>query len=191
MSIIVIDFETTGLVKEGVSDFLAQPGICQIGLVEYNRCGLSGDEMEWREIGEPINMLVNPEMAKWEEGAMKVHGITPEQVANAPTFYELFPKLAKRFVGATSWAGYNTKFDKDVLWFQLLRYGFERSFPWPPGDIDVMALASKRLNGQGKKGQKRWKLVDAYREVFGRDFEGAHDALSDVRATGELLLKWM
>ncbi len=186
--IIVIDTETTGLTKES-TDFLAQPGICQIALkrIRYDNTqtaylGRDNDEFV---------SLVNPEMSRWEEGAMKVHGLTPEKVKDAPTFFELFPKIAAFCVGATQWAGYNTKFDKDVLWYQLQRYGFERSFPWPPGEIDVMELASKRLNGQGKRGQKRWKLVDAYREVFKKDFDGAHDALGDVRATAALLKEWL
>ncbi len=183
MSIIVIDTETTGLVKDGVNDFLAQPGICQIAMVRLV------DGKGYAVENEFVS-FVNPEIAKWEDGAMKVHGLSPDKVADAPTFFELFPKIAAFFVGATSWAGYNTKFDKNVLWFQLMRYGFERSFPWPPGEIDVMELASRRLNGQGKRGQKRWKLVDAYREVFNGDYPGAHDALGDVRATASLLKEW-
>ena len=195
MSILVIDFETTGLVKEGVTDFLAQPGICQIGAVILDRgigpnVGGSHTVGEWNFDGQ-LESFINPEIAQWEAGAIKVHGLSPEKVRDEPTFFEFFPKLAAFAKGCSHWAGYNTKFDRDVLWFQLLRYGFERNFPWPPGEIDVMQLAARRLNIQGKRGQKWPKLVDAYTEVFGKSYEGAHDALADVRATGELLAKWL
>lgn len=196
MTIVIIDTETTGLVKDGVTDFLAQPGICQIALKRipspgankaYHKHGIVTAGCDFDE----FISLVNPEMTKWEEGAMKVHGLTPEKVKDAPTFFELAPKIAEFFVGATTWAGYNTPFDKKVMWFQLLRYGFEMSFPWPPHEIDVMQMASKRLNLQGKKGQKYPKLVDAYAETFGKNYENAHDALADIRATWALLEKWM
>lgn len=191
MSIIVLDTETTGLVKQGVSDFLAQPGICEIGIVKLaEKTGWAGDDGNGYEVTATLHSFINPEIAKWEEGAMKTHGITPEKVADAPTLFEFFPKLAQFMVGADTFVGYNTKFDQDVLWYQLQRYGFERRFPWPPAEIDVMKIASKVMNLQGKKGQKYPKLTEAYREAFGKDYEGAHGALSDAQATADLLIKW-
>src|ERR1700743_3159674 len=119
-----IDLETTGLTQPS-NDFIVQPGIVQIGAV--------------RSDGKEFSSYVNPELARdWEAGAIKTHGITPEQVANAPTFFAIFPAFAAFVLGCDTWGGYNTKFDKDVLWYQLQRYGFERSFPWPINDLDVM-----------------------------------------------------
>jgi len=181
---VVIDFETTDLLKDGVTDFLAQPGICQVGAMRIR------STMDGLYCDDEFQSLVNPEIAKWADGAMKVHGLTPEKIVSAPTFFELFPKLAEFVLGCDTWVGYNNPFDVDVLKFQLQRYGFDTSFPWPPKQVDVMTIASKRLNGMGKRGQKRWKLVDAYQEVFGVGFEGAHDAMNDVRATGKLYVKW-
>jgi DNA polymerase-3 subunit epsilon len=186
VTVLVIDFETTGIVKDGNSDFLAQPGIVQIGAVLIGQA----PGRDTLEMLTEFNTLINPEIAQWEPGAMKVHGLTPEKVASKPTFFEIFPKLAEFAKGCDAWVGYNNKFDKDVLWYQLLRYGFERHFPWPPHDIDIMKIASAKLNIQGKRGQKWPKLVDAYRETFGRDYSGAHDAMADVRATGELYIEW-
>lgn len=168
MTACFIDFETTGLVKEGNNDFLVQPGICQIGAV--------------RDDGMEFSTFINPEVARWEEGAMKVHGITPDSVQGAPTFFAIFPKFAAFVTGCDTWGGYNTKFDKDVLWYQLLRYGFERSFPWPVNDLDVMKSASQRMAMEGKRGTKRPKLVEIYEHLFSEPFE-AHDALADIRAT--------
>jgi DNA polymerase III epsilon subunit-like protein len=168
-----IDFETTGLLKEGSADFIIQPGIVQIGAV--------------RTDGREFSTLINPELSRdWEAGAMKVHGITPDDVKNAPTFFAIFPKFAEFVTGCDTWFGYNTKFDKDVLWHQLFRYGFERSFPWPVNDLDVMKLASNHMAMQGKRGTKRPKLVEIYEHLFKQPFE-AHDALKDIRATHRVL----
>jgi DNA polymerase III epsilon subunit-like protein len=174
----IIDFETTDLVKKGVSDFLAQPGIVQIGatLVE------AGDFSEV----DAFQTLVNPEQSNWSEGAMKTHGIRPEDVAGAPTFFAAFPSFAKFVRHADTWVGYNTNFDKDVLWFQLLRYGFERNFPWPLNEIDVMPEAGVKVSIPGKRGNKYPKLVEVYDHLFHEEYD-AHDALADVRATGRVL----
>ena len=175
--IFLCDFETTDLVREGVTDFLAQPGIVQVGIVVLD------DKL--KEI-DSFQSLVNPEKNNWSEGAMKVHGITPDKVADAPTFFAIFDKLADLAHGCDTWSGYNTKFDKDVLWFQLLRYGFERSFPWPRGDLDVMRLAKDKMQMQGKRGMKNPKLVEIYEHLFNESFD-AHDALEDIRATARVL----
>lgn len=177
--IFLCDFETTGLVKDGNPDFLLQPGITQIGVVVLN------DQL--KEV-ESFKTLVNPEIpdARWEAGAIKVTGIGPEHVQGAPTFFAVFDELAKLAEGCDTWSGYNTKFDKDILWFQLLRYGFERSFPWPRNDLDVMKLARERMVMEGKRGGKNPKLIEIYEHLFKESFD-AHDALEDIRATARVL----
>lgn len=168
------DFETTDLVHDGISDYLAQPGIVQIGAVVV--------DPKWKII-KRMDTLINPEQSKWSEQAIKTHGITPEMVADAPTFFAIFDEFAQLAEGCDTWGGYNTKFDKDVLWFQLQRYGFERSFPWPRKDLDVMKGASERMAMEGKRGTKRPKLVEVYEYLFaGESFE-AHNALGDIEAT--------
>lgn len=186
MKAVVIDFETTGLV-EASTDWMRQPSIVQIGaaLVEERFNNGNGG----LSLIDSFQSLVNPERTIPEE-VVKIHGINNEKVKDAPTLFGIFPKFAEFVKGADMWVGYNSKYDRDVLWYQLQRYGFERNFPWPLKEVDVMKLASNNLSGQGKQGVKRWKLVDAYFEAFGRRFEGAHDAMNDVIATAELFIHW-
>ena len=181
--IAVIDTETTGLLKDGVTDWLMQPGIVQLGVVM-----LDPETLEERSSFETA---INPELPvqRWEEGAIKTHGISPDDVKNAPTLMGAFGAFAQSIVGATHWAGYNIRFDKGVIWHQLFRYGFERHFPWPPRDLEVMDLVSKHLGTVPGKRHNRWKLGDAYAKIVGTTFEEAHDALADVRATAQLLKK--
>lgn len=190
--IFLCDFETTGLVKDGVTDFLVQPGITQIGVVVL--ADAEGDGGSGRGGFDPyaevanFKTLVNPEISeqRWEAGAIKITGIGPEQVKDAPTFFAVFDKFAELAQSCDTWSGYNTKFDKDILWHQLLRYGFERSFPWPRLDLDVMKLASEHMAMQGKRGTKRPKLIEIYEHLFNESFD-AHDALEDIRATARVL----
>jgi DNA polymerase III epsilon subunit-like protein len=173
---LVLDTETTGLLK-GTRDFFGQPGIVQIGAVKL--------DTDMREI-DSFNMMVNPEIGKWEPQAIETHGITPDMVKDAPTFFEAGRALADFALGCDTFAGFNVKFDKDVLWWQLLRYGLEKNFPWPVKDVDVMKRAGKIMEVQGKKGTKYPTLSEAYKYCFNRDFENAHDAVADIRATAEI-----
>lgn len=177
----VIDTETTGLPRTGAT-WEHQPGIVQIGA-----CMI--DTEKWT-VTRTFQTLVNPEISIWDEKAMEVHGLNPEIVKDAPTFYEALPELGRFITGANCWVGYNISFDKAIIEHQLNRYGFSKRFPWPLMELDVMFMATEKLNGDGKRGNKRWKLVDAYREQFGKDYEGAHGALQDVMATAELAIEW-
>lgn len=182
MKLFFLDTETTGLVKQS-NDFLNQPGICQIGIViletELKK------KRSWKE-ARVYSSFINPEIAVWEEGAIKTHGITRDKVADAPTFFEAFDTIAGLAQGCDTWCGYNTKFDRDVVWYQLLRYGFERSFPWPRQELDVMQLVSDKFGEQGKRGTKFIKQTDAYERLFKRPLANAHDALADIRACVEI-----
>lgn len=184
--ILFIDTETTGLTTAS-RDWMAQPGICQIGAIKVAEPGdlipgQNGEVIAYFEI-DSFYTLVNPEISQWQPDAIKTHGITPEKVQDAPTFFEIGPALARFTLGCRAWAGFHTKFDKDVLWWQLQKYGFERSYPWPLDEIDVMRVAGRVMETQGKRGMKNPSLEEAYQHFIGSAFEGAHDAIADIRAT--------
>lgn len=199
--ILFLDTETTGLTNAS-PEWLAQPGIVQIGAVkiaetwseceQYDDLLLAERHIAWTDKGGEVaslNILVNPEGVKWSDEAIKTHGITPDKVADAATFFEVGPLLGRFALGCRVWAGYNTRFDRDVLWHQLNRYGLERSFPWPPEELDVMKLAAREMEMQGKRGMKRPKLSEVYQFFMGKPLEGAHDALADIRATVDVWRK--
>jgi DNA polymerase III epsilon subunit-like protein len=181
MKIVVIDTETTGLVDLKSSSWEKQPGIVQLGAMSWIDFGDASSEVKTFE------MLVNPEISVWDEGAIKAHGKKPEDVAGAPSFFSANMALAAFIQGADYWAGYNVKFDKAVIWHQLLRYGFEKLFPWPPKEIEVMDLVSAKLGRVPGKGHDKWKLGNAFKAVTGQDPANEHDALGDVQMTADLL----
>lgn len=179
MTTIVIDFETTGLLVPG-REWSVQPGITQVGAVKL--------DADLKEVGI-YHSLVNPELAAaaWSEKAIEVTGIGPAQVANSPTLFAIFPAFAEFVRGSRVWTGWNTPFDRDVLYHQLCRYGFEKNFPWPPEEIDAMKVFSASRNVQGKRGTKFLKLGEAYELANGFPLKDAHDAVADVRAVASVL----
>lgn len=168
---ICIDFETTSLPNDP------------------NGCGIVQIAAHKWEMGlkEEYQTLVNPELEYWSDKAIAVHGITPEDVKGAPTFFAVFHEFANFVHGCDEWVGYNPEFDVTVLQMQLDRYGFSTHFPWPPYRTDVMTLARNHMNMEGKRGTKNPKLTEIYEHLFEKTLDGAHDAMVDVTATIEVL----
>lgn len=172
---ILVDVETTDLLAPDSTDPDKQPGIVQIGLIEMDNYH-SVMEHKW---------LVNPEMPphRWDEAAIKTHGIKPEDVINEPPLSALLPDLASIFRRHDVWVGYNNPFDRQVLYYQVCRYGWNWKFPWPSRDIDIMQVGAQVTNIAGKQGNKSPKLIELHSHLFGVGFDRAHDALEDCRAT--------
>lgn len=172
------DLETTGLPNPARKDL---PGIIQIAAALYDENGQEIDTYETK---------INPEIKKieWQEGAIRTTGVGPDDVGKDwPTFFEVFPEFADFVARATVLGGYNIlHFDDDVLYNNLVKYGFEKHFPWPRHRVDVMDLSKAYHNQKGKRGNKRPKLTEIYAEIFGEEMEGAHDAMVDVRGVARV-----
>lgn len=180
--ILFYDLETTGLPKAG-DDPLKQPGIVQIGAAlvdpdEWSR----GDDGIIKEFDQKVNPELLPE--RFEPGAVRVTGIGWNEAQPFPSFFTVGADFANFVRGAKVMSGYNMiDFDNKILMWQLLRYGMEFNFPWPPRHVDVAVLAKASGRYMGKRGPKFPKLVELYQDVAGKKLEGAHDALADIRAT--------
>lgn len=158
--IIFFDLETTGV-------DIAKDRICQIACIKID---LDGNQTE-------KELLINPNMPIPKE-ATEVHGITDEMVADKPTFANISKSLFEFFEGCDI-AGYNSNvFDVPLLAEEFSRSRIE--FPnWELNFVDVL---------QYERVLKPNKLADVYKRYTGKDLEGAHNALNDVRATLEILL---
>ncbi|MFJ6669448.1 3'-5' exonuclease [Streptomyces sp. NPDC091383] len=97
-SLTAVDVETTGL---------NEPWAVQIAATDKSGTVL-------------FDSYVNPQ-ARIEPDAIAVHKITPEKVADAPTFGELLPSLTTALRGRTCVA-YNLPFDKGCLERELERH---------------------------------------------------------------------
>lgn len=163
---IVLDTETTGLLKPGAADIGMQPYI-----TELYACKITPD---FEFIGE-IETLIKPPIPIGED-TIKITGITNEMVADAPSFIQLYDQLADFFLGETIMVAHNAPFDAGVLAWELTRYGLEFKFPWPKRHICTVE-ASMPIKG------KRLKLSKLHELATGRPHDdGAHRAKDDVMA---------
>ncbi len=151
-----LDLEATGL-------NVVRDRIVQIGMVKFFADGRPPAEMY---------MLINPGIPISEE-ALAVHGITPQDVANKPTFQQVAQKIYD-FIGNADLAGYNsTRFDIPMLMEEFDRTGL--SFDMEKRrSIDIQRIFYK---------MEPRTLKAALRFYCNEEMDDAHDALADVRAT--------
>ncbi len=156
--LVVLDVETTGVHPQ-------HDRIVQIGLVKVYP---NGEEKEY-------STLINPGVPIPPEST-RVHRITDEDVAEAPTFKLVAPILAKGLQDCDV-GGYNVRFDLLFLKQEFKRVGYN----YPPDDLKI--VDGYRIFAQ----HEPRNLGAAVEHYLHRKMVGAHDALVDARATKEII----
>ncbi len=157
--IIFFDLETTGI--NIASDRIVE--------ISYLKIDLNGNESS-------KTLRLNPEMPIPEK-VVAIHGISNEDVKDAPTFNEVAKSVARDFEGCDL-GGYNSvRFDIPLLAEEFLRAGVEidlkrRKF------VDVQVIFMK---------MEPRTLTAAYKFFANKELENAHSAEADTRATYEVL----
>lgn len=119
---------------------------------------------------------INPEMEISEE-ATAVHGISNEDVANAPTLKDVVSEVID-FIKDCDLAGFNSnKFDLPMLAEELLRVGSDYDLS-QVNHIDVQNIFHK---------MEQRTLSAAYQFYCNKSLENAHAAFADAEATWEVL----
>ena len=135
--------------------------ICSIGLVQVVD-GFVVDE---------VYSLVNPE-DYFDMDNIAIHGITPNMVAGAPTFGELYPKI-KHLLERTIVVAHNAPFDLSVLRRNMLRYGI--------GTHEFCYVCTVVQGRKAFPELKRHNLA-AMSHYLDVDLEQHHNALWDAKA---------
>lgn len=157
--LVVFDLETTGI--DVVKDRIVEIAVLKV-FPNGNR------ESKVRRI--------NPEMPIPPE-ATAVHGITDDDVKDAPTFKEIAKSLAN-YIEGCDFAGFNSnKFDLPLLAEEFLRAGV---------DIDLKKRKFIDVQTIFHKMEKR-TLASAYKFYLDKDLVNAHSAEADTLATFEIL----
>jgi DNA polymerase III epsilon subunit family exonuclease len=125
------------------------------------------------QVVDRFESLVNPGRAIVGH---QVHGISTDDVSNAPTAVEVLNRFAE-WVGETPVVAHNIAFD---LPFVLRHMPTETRWQ-PKGVFDTLELGYQLYPDAGA-----WKLGDLVRFVFGREHATAHRAMPDAEATAEL-----
>ena len=157
--LVILDCETTSVnVKEARIVQLAMTKLSSEGMIEES-------------------FLINPQIPIPPE-TTEIHGITDEMVAGEKTFKELLKHIVE-FLVDCDYAGYNVKFDLNVLQAEFHRAGY--SFD---------CFHTKQLDSHAV-----WKFLSprtlehAYDHFVGGEHPDAHDAANDVHMTRLVLEK--
>ncbi len=149
---ICMDCETTGLD--------ANDRVIEIAVTKFT----------FKEVLEEFETLINPGRAIPEE-SIKIHHITDEMVANAPTMEDVIPQVLQ-MIGNHIIVGHGIKFDVDMVSKAAERAGIESKIHLNPL-LDTLRMA--RLYGESPINS-----LEQLRKHFNIEEEGAHRAMSDV-----------
>ncbi len=157
--LVFIDLETTGI-------NIASDRIVEIALLKIHPDGNEEERL----------LRINPEIPI-PPSATRIHGITDEDVREAPVFREVARNLV-RFLEGCDLAGFNSnRFDIPLLAEEFLRCDVDVDFK-KRKFVDVQAIYHKM--------EKR-TLSAAYKFYLNRELTDAHSAMADARATYEVL----
>ena len=179
--ILFFDTETTGK-----ADFRAQPDAAhQPRLVQFAAL-LTDDQGAERS---NVNLIVRPDGFEIPAEASGIHGITTE-IANAVGV----ECLVVRKIFRAWWqccnliVTHNVAFDMLIMDGELYRAaGGMKAWGDVRDTFCTMEAMTPVCKLPGNYGKFKWpKLQEAHKHAFGTEFEGAHDALADVRACAKV-----
>lgn len=170
------DTETTGLPKNWkapVSDLNNWPRMIQIGWI-------LSDEGRRIDTG---NFIIKPENFTIPNEASRIHGVTTEKaMAEGVDLNTLLQKFNNLIERSNCIVAHNIDFDKMILGAELLRKGVVSNFEYTT-KICTMKSSTNYCQIPGNYGYKWPTLSELHIKLFGKDFEGAHDAFADIDAT--------
>ncbi|MBE9609871.1 DNA polymerase III subunit epsilon [Chitinilyticum piscinae] len=165
---ILLDTETTGLRVEDGNRIL------EIAAVEMINRKLSAPERHF-------HMYINPERDS-EEGALNVHGLTTEFLADKPKFADIARQFLD-FVAGAEIIIHNAPFDVGYLDMELGRLGLGKFRDHVANVIDTLAMAKEFFPG---KRNNLDALCDRYE--IDRSNRVLHGALIDCELLAEVYL---
>lgn len=183
MRSIILDVETTGLLKPAATPLEQQPQIIELGALYIDDDG---------SVIRTINQLLYPGVPLPKK-ITQITGITDEDLVDKPTFKGCLPLLIEFFKGADSLIAHNAPFDAGMLKNELLRIDCgcdydhnytvaDCCFPWPKETICTIQ-EYKAMMG-------KWpKLTELYQKIIGEPLKQTHRALDDCIALHEILVK--
>ncbi|MDR1575938.1 MAG: 3'-5' exonuclease [Treponema sp.] len=159
MNFVTIDFETAKYSRESA---------CSVGLVRFEN-GIAGGT--YYSLIRPPVLYIRPDFTR-------IHGLTVDDVKDAPVFSAIWESQILPFIGDMPLAAHNASFDMGILRAVLQWYGLKiprlRFF-------DTLFLA-----------RRTWPELESHAltrlgETFGINYN-AHNALDDAHTCGKIVL---
>ena len=159
MNFVTIDFETANY---------SRTSACSVGLVKY----VDGNATD------AFYSLIRPPKLFFRRDFTEIHGLTANDVKDAPTFADLWDSSIKPFIGDFPLAAHNASFDMGVLWAVLEWYDLEI----PKLSYFCTCSLSRRI-WLDLKSYSLTKLAKNFGIIY-----NAHNALDDAKTCGKLVL---
>lgn len=145
-----------------------QASICQIGIAAFQN----------GEVTDVWETLVDPQ-DYFDPFNVRIHGISEQQVSGAPSFQDIIPELRSRLEGNI--AVHHMPFDRNAINQASRKYGEEApQTTW----LDSASVTRRAWPQFGRKGYGLANITS----FLGIDLRNHHDALSDAKAAGYVLV---
>ena len=178
MQYIAFDFETSGLPK-------GRKPVTHETLGQYDTCravSLSAARFSSRgRLVDTFDAMILPTDFAISPGSVAIHGITEEMAkSRGRPFVQVFADLMT-FIGprTKTMVAHNAKFDVSVLRSEMLRHEIDLSLIEDLNFRCTLELYRERF-------LKPIKLGVLYEDIFGEQFEDAHNSLADCIACGRV-----
>ena len=178
MQYIAFDFETSGLPKGRkplTPDTIGQYDTCRAVSLSAARFSSRGRLMD------TFDAIIQPNDFTISQGSIDIHGITQERaMRDGRPFTEVFLDFVK-FIGprTRTFVAHNSQFDMSVLKSEMIRRG-----------INLKLIEDFNFRCTLQMYKERFlspiKLGVLYKDIFGEDFENAHNSLADCIACGRV-----
>ena len=174
------DTETTGIpqdYKAPCTDTDNWPRLVQLGWILTDS---RGNELRRG------NRIVRPEGFEIPTAASDVHGITTERaLAEGEPLRDVMLAFGADLNESGWLVGHNIDYDLHVVGTEYYRLGYDHRIMFARPCVCTMQATIDFCNIPGKYGPKWPRLQELYVRLFGREFDGAHDAMADISATKE------
>jgi DNA polymerase-3 subunit epsilon len=158
MNFVTIDFETAKYSRESA---------CSVGMVKY----IDGKSVDtYYSLIRPPVLYIRPDFTD-------IHGLTVDDVKDAPTFADIWDSAIKPFIGGLPLAAHNASFDMSVIGAVL---------EWYEMDIPPLSyFCTQSLSRRTWPGLESYALTSLAKK-FGITYN-AHNALDDAMTCGKLV----
>jgi len=169
MRTLVLDTETTALIKNKLQPLDRQPRIIEFFALSLDS---AGEELD------TFSYLFNPGI-KIEDKITEITGIKQEMLDDQKPFSSIAQHILEVIEVHDEIVAHNMSYDKAVIDFEMKRLG--KKVRWP--ELICTVESTEYMKGH------RMNLRSLHEFLFGEPFENAHRAENDVRATAKCFLE--
>ena len=177
------DVETTGKPrnwKAPVSDTFNWPRMVQIAWLYYD---------ENRKLLDAQDHIIQPEGFEIPYEAERIHGISTQKAKTEGVVLQVVLEKFKKLIDKTDYIiAHNIAFDEKILGAEFYRKNMEHRL-FLSERYCTMKEATHFCKLPGKYGYKWPSLSELHQKVFGKDFDGQHNAKADTQACADCFFK--